>query len=184
MRLRIGIITRQESDAETPRQAAFLLVLVCLYTSSCLQKNRQESRCLQADTTLHAPLQSQDTGAAALQFSWPRDDPHAVQPRHVEILLLRPAIRRPREAGTSRMASAKLLLLALAQQATTFQAGAAAESYNWPRKSESRSCRRRHRFGVGRERGLRRAKDEESPQTEKSEARRRTKTGRKRKGRS
>ena len=32
---------------------------------------------------------SQCTSAAALQLCWPRDDPHAVQPRHVEILLPR-----------------------------------------------------------------------------------------------
>ena len=52
-------------------------------------KKPRESAVVQADPTFRTPLQSQDTDAAALQFSGPRDDPHAVQPRHIEILLLR-----------------------------------------------------------------------------------------------
>ena len=32
---------------------------------------------------------SQCTSAASLRLCRPRDDPHAVQPRHIEILLLR-----------------------------------------------------------------------------------------------
>ena len=58
--------------------SGFSLVLVCLYTSSCLQKNRGKAAVVAADTTCRLPLQSQDTTLAALQLCRPRDDPHAV----------------------------------------------------------------------------------------------------------
>ena len=75
VRLYLGIIKCQESDAETPR--LFSSPSMSIH-KQLLQKNRGKAAVVQADTTLHAPLQSQDTGAASLQFGRPRDDRHAV----------------------------------------------------------------------------------------------------------
>ena len=62
-----------------PRGAGLLLASGLLAASFNVKpKKARQAAVLQADTTFCAPLQSQDTGAAALQFSWPRDDPHAV----------------------------------------------------------------------------------------------------------
>ena len=158
--MRIGIVTRQERDAEARGKAGFFL-LVCLYASSCLQKTAGKLLLLQLTRRFARRCKARTLPLQRCSCAG-RETFHAPSATSRGNPIAQTCHKTPARARYVQDGARKAAIVSAGAASHDLPSRPTAESAAAPPSPGRDPARGRRRSGVGRERGVRRAEDEES----------------------